>query len=429
MENTPTFNLKAVIRETGLTPATLRAWERRYGLIKPQRSAGGHRLYTQNEIDILKWLVARQADGLSISHAVALWRSQEIMPVDSTPMALTTGNVPASRLDTLEQLCRSWVKGCLDFNESAADWSLSQALAMASPEVVCTEILQKGLAELGDGWYSGRVSIHQEHFASGLAVRRLNALFAAAPAPTRPYRILAACPPGETHDLALLMAAIILRWKGLDLVYLGANVPLERLDSTLHSTTPHLVVSVTQTLPGAASLGEMASYLLAEKTLLAFGGGIFDDIPGLADRIPGFFLGHELGAVPTNIDILLNRAPELPQPVPLDPAHAAALWQFKQKEALIVTSVNSKLQKSRISLTHIEEANNNFGRSIAAALALGNIHFLDHSITWLSGLLNNYGLSPDLAAEYYNTYRTAVQEHLGKKADLLLDWLETANTT
>jgi hypothetical protein len=73
----PTFNMKVVAQETGLTPDTLRAWERRYGLPSPERTKGGHRLYSQYEIDVLKWLVARQDEGLSISKAVDLWHQLE----------------------------------------------------------------------------------------------------------------------------------------------------------------------------------------------------------------------------------------------------------------------------------------------------------------------------------------------------------------
>ena len=71
------YNLKAVIKEVGLSPARLRAWERRYDLLRPQRSAGGHRLYSRQEIEMLKWLAERQREGLSISRAMALWKSQQ----------------------------------------------------------------------------------------------------------------------------------------------------------------------------------------------------------------------------------------------------------------------------------------------------------------------------------------------------------------
>ena len=74
---TPTYNLKAVVRETGLKPDTLRAWERRYGVPAPQRTDSGHRLYSQHDIDTLKWLLLRQNEGMSISRAIELWRRME----------------------------------------------------------------------------------------------------------------------------------------------------------------------------------------------------------------------------------------------------------------------------------------------------------------------------------------------------------------
>ena len=73
--NLPTYNMKVVIQETGLKPMTIRTWERRYGLPRPLRAKGGHRLYSQYEIDILKWLIARQSDGMSISNAAELWHA------------------------------------------------------------------------------------------------------------------------------------------------------------------------------------------------------------------------------------------------------------------------------------------------------------------------------------------------------------------
>src|SRR5512133_2753216 len=91
INTTPAFNLKVVLKETGIAADTLRAWERRYGLPMPQRSAGGHRLYSQRDIEIVKWLMKRQAEGLSISRAVDLWKEQLVSGSD--PLA---GSVPQS---------------------------------------------------------------------------------------------------------------------------------------------------------------------------------------------------------------------------------------------------------------------------------------------------------------------------------------------
>jgi MerR family transcriptional regulator, light-induced transcriptional regulator len=427
--NLPTYNLKAVIHETGLTPATLRAWERRYGLLKPQRSPGGQRLYTQADIEMLKWLVVRQSEGLSISHAIEMWRSLGKSAAAQARADLVQVSAAGAGENMLDQLRSNWLAACLAFDETGAELALAQALAMAAPEVVCTELLQKGLAMIGEGWYTGTVSVQQEHFASALAMRRLNALFAVAPAPTRPGRLLAACPSGEAHDLSLLMLAFILRWRGWEVVYLGANVPLTRLDATLQSTAPHLVLSVAQTLPGAAALSELANYVKKQSIALGYGGGIFNHIPALTERIPAYFLGHDLSSVPQVVEGLLTHRPALPTPQPISTSYVAALAGFIEKEALIVMSVDAALHDGPIAPRHLEEANLHLTRAIASALNLGDIRFLDYSVGWLSGLLVNYGLSPSLTAHYYSAYRQAVQQHLGSQGELILDWLAKIELT
>ena len=87
-----------------------------------------------------------------------------------------------------------------------------------------TSLIQQGLAEIGEGWLRGSVTAQQEHFASALAMRRLETLLAATPAPTRNGRILVACPPHESHVFAPLMLSLFLRRRGWDVVYLGADV-------------------------------------------------------------------------------------------------------------------------------------------------------------------------------------------------------------
>jgi len=422
-ENLPVYNLKVVVKETGLSPATLRAWERRYELLKPRRSSGGHRLYSEDEINLLKWLVARQKEGLSISRAVELWHNQANQAPSQIKTFQDRQMVPTLGESMLDQLRQTWREACLSFNEPGAELATAKALAIATPETVCTQVLQKGLAEIGEGWYAGSTSIQQEHFASALVARHLNALFAVAPMPTRPERLLAACPPGEDHDLALLMLAFILRWRGWEVIYLGANVPLDRLDVTLRATSPNLVLSVAQTLSGAASLKELTEFTNARSIPLAFGGGIFNRIPNLAARIPGHFLGSQMEAASQVVDHLLTYRPSRPELQPLLPAHVAALAGFREKEALILTRVRQILQSSPIDSRQVESANTNFSRAVVAALVLGEINLLDHSVEWLNGLLGNYGLSPAFTVQYYQAFSQAIQEQPGLQTGPLLEWL------
>lgn len=427
-EIAPVYNLKVVTKETGLTPATLRAWERRYGLFKPQRSPGGHRLYSEDEINLLKWLVEKQKEGLSISRAVDLWRSQAARSQESTPSLSVSQVKPAMSKGILGQLSQNWCEACLAFNEPEAELALSKALAIASPEAVCTQVLQKGLAEIGQGWYAGKVSVQQEHFASTLVARRLNALFAIAPIPTHAGRLLVACPPGEYHDLALLMLAFILRWQGWEVIYLGADIPLDQLDATLQTTKPNLVISAAQTLPGAASLLELAEFVNSRSIPLAFGGGIFNEITELSERIPGYFLGQNVEIAPQVIEHLLTYRPSPPVSRPLPPTYAAALAAFREQEALILTRVRKIMQSSPVSPRDVERANVNFSRAVVAALSLGEIHFLDYTVGWLNGLLENIGVSPAFVVQYYQVFYRVVKDLPGLQVEPILEWLSRFET-
>ena len=231
MNTTPVYNLKVVLKETGLTADTLRAWERRYGLPTPQRSAGGHRLYSQRDIETIKWLMARQAEGLSISHAVDLWNEKTATGVDLLADSVKPTLISPSA-NTLEAVRREWISACMSFNEPLADQTLNQAFALYPLEIVCTEVLQLGLREIGEMWYRDEAIVQQEHFASALAHRKLDSLIAAAPPPTRSQTVLIGCTPGERHFFSPQLLTLLMRRRGLPVVYLGADVPLIKFDET-----------------------------------------------------------------------------------------------------------------------------------------------------------------------------------------------------
>ncbi len=237
INQSPAYNLKAVLKETGLKADVLRAWERRYDLPKPHRSLGGHRLYSEYDIETVKWLRSRQAEGLSISRAVELWKEMiqagrdplaEYTPAGATP-AMNQWAVAGSRIEILRQ---NWLEAGLAFDSMKADEILNQAFAIYPVETVCTEILQRGVSEIGNYWYLDKASAQQEHFVTALASRRLEALITATPRPTRAETVLVGCPPGERHTFSVLLLSLLLRRKGMEVVYLGADIPIERMEET-----------------------------------------------------------------------------------------------------------------------------------------------------------------------------------------------------
>ncbi|UCC61973.1 MAG: MerR family transcriptional regulator [Anaerolineae bacterium] len=428
-DDLPIFNLRAVVQETGVRPDTLRAWERRYGLPQPQRTSGGHRLYSQRDLNILKWLVARQEEGLSISNAVDLWNQLESegqnplhMPeyaAAQPPVAVAAGPVG----ETVAEMRDNWVAACLAFDEQRADQVLTQAFALYPVETVSFELLQEGLSRIGQGWYQGEVTVQQEHFASELAMRRLEALVLATPPPTRAERILAACPPGEDHVFSLLLLTLLLRRQGWNVLYLGANVPVERLETIIAAGRPQLTVSVAQQLHTAASLLEMAQALQKENVALAYGGGVFNHLPDLRDRIPGHFLGERLDMAPEVVDQVLASRSALPSAPAAPEAYQQALVHFREQWPAVGAATWKTLNQVGFSDAYLTQANQSLSRNISAALALGDMAYLGCEIEWVEGLLFNYQLPTELLGHYLKAYHQALTTHLDERGKPIITWL------
>jgi DNA-binding transcriptional MerR regulator len=429
LDRTPTFNLKAVVRETGVKPDTLRAWERRYGLPRPQRSSGGHRLYSQHDIEIIKWLIARQDEGMSISRAVDLWHSLEAEgqdPLQTMAYATSQAEIPIVSLpggDTVSELRRAWVSACLAFDRQSAEQVLSQAFALYPPEVACIELLQKGLAEIGEGWYRDEVTVQQEHFASELAMRRLEGLVEATPPPTRPGRLLIGCPPEEEHTFSPLSLTLFLRRRGWDVLYLGANVPLEHLEATIAAAQPQMVILAAQQLYTAAKLLRVARLLQGQRIPLGYGGLIFNVSPALRSRIPGHFLGEHLDLVPRLVEQVLSSPRMLPPVQVASEAYQQALVHYRERQSLIEAQVWQVTQPGDILREYLSIANTHLARDIMAALMLGDMNFLGSEMGWIERLLNNYGLPTDLLQGYLNAYYQAAKSHLDERGAPILDWL------
>jgi DNA-binding transcriptional MerR regulator/methylmalonyl-CoA mutase cobalamin-binding subunit len=423
------FNLKAVVQQTGIKPDTLRAWERRYGLPTPERSSGGHRLYTQGDVDTIKWLTARQREGLSIRRAVELWRVLEAEGRDplepAVPVLAPSVPIPDSHPvgRTIRELREWWIDACLEYDELGAQQIVNQAFALYSPETVAVELLQRAVAQIGNGWYQGTVTVQQEHFCSGLVIRRLEALVMGTPRPSRAGRILVACPPQEQHVIGPLLLTYLLRRRGWEVVYLGANVPIEQLEIMAAKADPQLVISAAQQLRTAASLMEMAQLLGRYRIPLAYGGLVFNRIPALRQRIAGRFLGEQLEAAPGVVESLMTLSQPLPTAEPAPGPYLQALKHFQQRRSLIDARVLQSFSPDVSAQSHLALANQELSSNISAALALGDMEYLGADIEWVTGLLRNHQLPNGALFEYLDVYHQVAVEQLGDGGKPITDWL------
>lgn len=425
----PNYNLKAVVRETGLKPDTIRAWERRYGLPMPKRTAGGHRLYSQRDIDLLKWMNARQHEGLSASRVVDLWKSLESEgkdPLQVSTQTLVVKTVQLGELGELASLRRDWVNACAQFDEARAEQAAMQAFALFPLESVVVDVFLRGLAEIGEGWYQGEVTVQQEHFASVLVLRRLQTLIAGSPAPTRPERIVLVCPPGEQHTISLLVINLLLRRNGWDTIDLGANVPLDRLEHMLAILRPQLVLASAQHLPTAQAMLAMAALVTQLHVPLAFGGGVFNRHPGLRQRIPGHFLGERLADIPRAVQQIFHAPWPLPDVIEPSAAYQDTAQHYQEHLAEIEIEVLAHFAPAaRESIQRIG-ANAYLAQYIIAALRLGDLSLLDADLEWIRGLISAHHLPDESLRHHLQVYLSAVQHQLDQRGAPIVDWCQRA---
>ncbi|MGC9334989.1 MAG: MerR family transcriptional regulator [Anaerolineae bacterium] len=426
----PLYNLKAVVQQTGLKPDTLRAWERRYGMPTPERSKGGHRLYSRRDIEIIRWLIGRQREGLNISRAIELWEQLEESGQDplrvAPPIAPSMPTTPLVGFsgETLAELRDHWSAACLRYDERQAEQVLAQAFALYPPEVVVVHLIQRAVSEIGEGWYRGEVTVQQEHFCSALAMRHLEALVMAAPSPTRPGRILAGCPPMENHSLGLLVLTFLLRRSGWELVYLGADVPAERLETTIAATEPQLVILSAQQLHTAASLLGLSQILRREGIPLAYGGLIFNLVPAIRERIPGHFLGEQLDQAPQAVERLMSTAVRLPAAEPVSEAYLQAREHFRGQKRLIDAELAQEVADLGMVPWQLAMVNRELGDNIEAVLVLGNMDYLLADLDWVRGLLSHRGLPDAGLTRYLQAYRRAAAVHLDERGSFILRWFD-----
>ena len=250
-------------RRSGVSPELLRAWERRYGLLRPTRSPGGLRLYSADDLGRVREMQQHLAGGLAAAEAAALAArsgGEHVQP---------SSRLPATRRDELA--------AALDgFDEPRAQSTLDQLFSEATVESVLTDVILPYLEELGERWERGEATVAQEHFATSVLRGRLLGLARGWGRGLGPVALLA-CLPGERHELGLMAFGLALRSHGWRVAYFGSDTPLETIGEAAEALEPSLVVlsAVTSDRVDAA-LPQLQT--LASRYRVALGG---DGVVGL----------------------------------------------------------------------------------------------------------------------------------------------------
>ncbi|MBS2969441.1 MerR family transcriptional regulator [Metabacillus sp. KIGAM252] len=225
------YNIKAVSKMLGIQPGTLRAWERRYQMIAPVRNESGHRLYTEDHIRILKWLINKVNKGFSISQAVNL--------LENTGLPVNEGMIePEQTADRSVELMDDLLKALLSFDENLAHELMNRAFSLYSIDKVMIDILGSVLAKVGDLWEQGKITTAHEHFATAFLRSRIGMILHTLPVNGLLPKVIAVCGPGEWHEMGLLIFTLFLRRRGFEVIYLGSSIAEDDLPIVLEEVHP-----------------------------------------------------------------------------------------------------------------------------------------------------------------------------------------------
>ncbi|MFD0048559.1 MerR family transcriptional regulator [Actinomycetes bacterium NPDC127524] len=246
------YNIKAVSKMLDIMPGTLRAWERRYKVIAPVRNESGHRLYTDQHVKTLKWLIAKVNQGFTISQAIALLDRDDTKEEsddhpDEGPQEKNLGD------ELLQAL--------LSFDETKAHGIINQAFGMYTIEQAVVNILGSLLVQIGDMWEKGEITSAHEHFASSVLRSRISFIMHTLPVNSMLPKVITVCAPGEWHEFGLLIFSLFLKRKGYQTVYLGPSIAEKDLFVVLDIIKPKgLFFSCTMTdclNPALGLIGEL----------------------------------------------------------------------------------------------------------------------------------------------------------------------------
>jgi MerR family transcriptional regulator, light-induced transcriptional regulator len=269
-DDAPLLRIGELSRRTGVGVDTLRAWERRYGLLRPERSPGGFRLYGPGDEERVRAMKALIDSGVSAAEASRL-----------TGPARSPSTGPERRTDEAPDHAPRLGAALERFDETDANAILDDALARFTIDAVASLVLLPVMHEIGERWEKGEISVAQEHFATGVLRGRMLSLGRNWGAGAGPLALLA-CPPGERHDLGLIAFGLVLRERGWRIAFLGSDTPIETIADAVVKLAPAAVVLAAVTPEPFDAVAEEISDLAGRVPVLLGGVGANDE---LAERL------------------------------------------------------------------------------------------------------------------------------------------------
>ncbi len=212
------FSIKAVSQTSGVSIETLRAWERRYGIVTPQRDGNGRRSYAPEDVIRLRKLREATERGHAISKLARL-SDEEIAKILADPAG--RGSVETASKSYAEQM----MQAALNYRPDDCDQALSMAFALLPLRVVVNDVLIPALHDIGERWHEGSATIAQERIITGTTRKHVGAVIDTYNRIATGPSIVLTTVSGERHEIGILMGALLASSRGARCYYLGPDVP------------------------------------------------------------------------------------------------------------------------------------------------------------------------------------------------------------
>ena len=221
------YTIKEASARTGVGAPLIRAWERRYGVVRPARTASGYRLYDDAALRVLLAMRSMIGSGWTASEAARAIAAGEARIDDvAVDRQIAPGTASSGAEGNRARLIERFVAAAETASVVDTEAALDELLSSGAFEAVVDDLLLPATAALGDAWAAGRLSVAAEHAASAAVTRRLAVAYQAAGVPDR-ASVVVGLPPGSRHEVGALAFAVALRRRGVGVLYLGSDVTLD----------------------------------------------------------------------------------------------------------------------------------------------------------------------------------------------------------
>ena len=234
-EDSAQYLISTVSKRSGVKSDLVRAWERRYQAVTPTRTAGGHRVYTDQDIARLKLLNQATSNGHSISQIAqfSLDDLKKLLKNEPDTITPSLDNINPSSANHRAHLAEDYIEKCyeavLAFDAKTLESHFENAIVELGSEAFIEYLLTPLLTRIGDRWKTGELRPVHEHMTSAVIRSLTYILRNNNPCPANAPRMIVTTPIGQLHELGALLAAIMAELCGWQVTYLGANLPAEEI--------------------------------------------------------------------------------------------------------------------------------------------------------------------------------------------------------